>query len=192
MPLSWIPTREHSLNVCVHAHGHTQLSCAHVCTVITCWFWKDARNVRMRGIPRPWCSLISDRFPALGLNSITPLGGGEMWQHSCWKLVLTAACVFRPHSGCHYDSVLGSHLAGRVSVTCRKAHQGNQQTIFMPPACTYPQSDAPAGFSTATEGTGWDSHDKMLEPRTIQLQGLWPTVEICKETFLSMAHPDSK
>lgn len=81
----------------------------------------------MRGIPRPWCSLTSDRFPALGLSSITP-PGGERGQHSCWKLVLTAVCIFRPHSGCHYDSILGSHLAGRVSVTCRKAHQGHQQS----------------------------------------------------------------
>lgn len=123
-----------------------------------------------------------------------PRGGGEKRQHSCWKLVLTAVCVFRPHSGCHYDSILGSHLAGRVSVTRRKAHQGHQQSklYLCPLPAPVPNLMHQPAFWQRLKARAETPMIRCWSPGPYSYRVCGPQVEICKETFPSMAHPDRK
>lgn len=181
MPLSWMANRAHSLNVFVCAHMHTQLTYAHVCTPMIWLFWKDAGKwdtSQTLELPHLWQFFCPqpELHPTPGREGTTQLL--EIGSYCC-------VLLHSPRSACHWDSILGSHLVGMVSKTCSRAregvikkdqkstpgHQQSELHLFSP-ACTCPQFDATGGFPTATESTGWDSHDEM--PSTIQSSGLQP------------------
>lgn len=78
----------------------------------------------------------------------TPGGGGEKRQHSCWKLVLTAVCVSRPHSGCHYDSIW---LAGYPWLAEKHTRAISEVNYIYAP-CLHP---SPVWCTSRLSDSGW-------------------------------------
>lgn len=108
-----------------------------------------------------------------------------------------------PHSGCHYDSILGSHLAGMVSMTCsegergrewqrriRKVHQGYQQSkLYLFPKCLpsmwcYSQ----LFYSNWRHGLGLTGWDCGAQHHTVIGTMAYAGAAYSQRVFLSTAH----
>lgn len=109
-----------------------------------------------------------------------------------------------PHSGCHCDSILGSHLAGMVSKTCSQGEGGSDKgrsekytrAISKVDCTCYPCLHLHLMLQPAFQQLlkAWAETPMMRcwSPAPYSHMVYSPEVEICKETFLSEAHQDRK